>query len=254
MKNKTVLLSLDSLIGSSTIEGGAINYLEYLLRNQINFYIMYEQCSRNKAQVVEYLIKRGFPEISDEVLFASSDAATTWIMSKDNMYHRVAYLGGRGLKESIDIAHLQTDYSNPAVVIIGLDREVSYKDYNDMLQYILNGAKFISIDNRKVQTIEGLTMIGNGSIIKMLEEASDTKAFKFGKGNEMLIHQCLTHYNISREDVLFTSDNYYSDILPAMNLGLETIFITSGNSIEKYGFDNNYHPSRIADTYYGLIK
>lgn len=254
MKKQSVILSIDSLINQNSLEKGAIQYIEYLLRNEIPFYIIYEQCSRNKAQIINYLIKRGMPELDSNILYASSDAAIAWMLSKDNAFNKVVYIGGRGLKESIEIAHLQIDYRSPDAVLLGLNREVSYKDYNDVLQYILNGAKFISIDNRKTQIYEGITMIGNDAIVKMLECASDTRALKFGRGSEMLLFECLKHFGLDKENTIMISDEFYGDLLPAMNLGLKTILITNGQSIETYGFDKNYHPDSIAETYYGLIK
>ncbi len=250
--NKNNIIFLEALIDNRGIREGAIEYIEYLIRNNIFFVIVSEQCSRNKSQIIEYLTKYGFPMIEETNIFTSSNAAIRWLLSKE-IYKNVAYLGGRGMKEAIETSPLEINYTNPDAVLIGLNREVSYKDYNDFLQYILNKAQFISVDDRKSQLYEGLSMIGNAAIVKMLETASNTKALKFGRGNEMLLIEVMKNYDLDKEDTILISDEFYLDILPAMNLGLETTLITNGNSLEKYGFDNNFHPTHIAENYKGLL-
>ncbi|MBR2067333.1 MAG: hypothetical protein IJ875_03625, partial [Solobacterium sp.] len=188
----------------------------------------------------------------EEHFYTTAMAAVDWIMSKEGTYKSVTYIGGAGMKEAVNKSGLLIDYKDPDVVFVGMNRELGYKDYCDILQYISGRSLFISTDNRKTQRYDGMMMIGNGSIVKMLEYASNKEAISFGRGSVMTIHLAMRHLKSYVEDAIFVSHRFQDDLLTASIAGMETTLITEGKDIYSLGVSKDYYPTSIADSLEGL--
>ncbi len=254
MISKCHFINLDTLIKGNSIKLGADVFIDTLQKSGIPFLIFTEQCNKTSEQLCEHLASIGIKNIKPNQIYTTAMAAIDWIANKANHLHRFAYVGTKALKNTIESANYQIDFINPEVVLVGMDRNMTYREYCDISNSIQNAKYFISIDNRNKEKVDGIEMIGNKAIVRMLEVSSNKKAMDFGRGSEISIHMALLYLGLGLEDVVCVGSNFKKDIVPAHNLGIDTVFVTEGKGVLGLGMDKGLHPTYLVEDLYGLTK
>lgn len=225
---KTYLIDLDGTMyrGDQCIDG-AIAFINYLLSNNISFLFVTNNATRTRKQNVEHMERLGFQGIKEEHFYTSSIAAAKY-MKKHSQKRKAWFIGKKGLEEALIQEGFQITEDHPDFVFVGLDVEGSYDLYSKALRFLLNGAKLIGTNaDRRLASNEGY-IIGNGSVIKMLEYASGQVSEKIGKPYAPMLEGVLDYLQLSKEDVIIIGDNLETDIALGTQHGVETIFVTSG--------------------------
>ncbi|MBR3357581.1 MAG: HAD hydrolase-like protein [Solobacterium sp.] len=255
MMNKCYIVSLETLLGGSRNDhDGAAVWLDAMRRSDIPFLLLSEQSGRLRDQLVDLVKEAGIGTVYASEIYTGAMAAVDWILRTYPAHKRAVAIGGKGLHEALKLGEFTTDHRNPNWLIMGMHRNMSYLDYSYALQSIFHGAQLVSVDNRMTQRYEGLDMIGNGAVIKMMEAASGQKALSFGRGSEELYKQALQYLDLNEARVVVVGDDFERDIVPANALGIETVLITRGESIMNMGITNESHPDYIVEDFYGLSK
>lgn len=225
---KTYLIDLDGTMyrGNQCIDG-AIPFINYLLSNNIPFLFVTNNATRTRKQNVEHMERLGFQGIKEEHFYTSSIAAAKY-MKKHSQKRKTWFIGKKGLEEALIQEGFQITEDHPDFVFVGLDVEGSYDLYSKALRFLLNGAKLIGTNtDRRLASNDGY-IIGNGSVIKMLEYASGQESEKIGKPYAPMLEGVLDYLQLSKEDVIIIGDNLETDISLGTQHGVETIFVTSG--------------------------
>ena len=254
MIEKVHLLQLEVLLENRMLSKDGAEVLTKLYRNAIPFLILTEQTGRTRDSLVEFFHASGMTMLRPDNFYTSAMAAVDWLSYFHPDKKRAAYIGGNGIKLSLQMGGFQIDYKNPDVLIVGMDRNLSYKDYSDYLQMILSGTTLMSTDNRLIQRFEGAEMIGNRAIVKMLEEASGVEAISFGRGSRLLPEMAMRYLNVSPDNILLVGNDFQKDIVPAIDLTMFTAYITGGNSIMSLGMSDVLHPDYLLESLGGLTK
>ena len=255
MMNKCYLVSLETLLGGSREDhDGAAVWLHAMRSSDIPFLLLSEQSGRERSQLVDLVRDAGVGTVFASEIYTGTMAAVDWIMRNHPEKKRVVGIGGKGLHEALRVGEFTVDHRNPSWLVMGMHRNMTYLDYSYALQSIFHGAQLISVDNRMTQRYEGLDMIGNGAVIKMMEAASGKKAISFGRGSQNLYEQALRYLDLNEARVVAVGDDFARDIVPANKLGIETILLTRGESIMDMGITNESHPDYIVEDFYGLSK
>ncbi len=254
MFRKNYILQMDSLILNGRPAPGAPQLLDAMWVHGIPYLILSEQSGRTREQIADMLNAGGFQNIRPSSIYTSVMAAIDWIMMNEPERKKAAYIGGGGIRQTLEQVGFTVRHSAPDVLFVGMNRNMTYKDYSDALQALLHGARLISTDSRKTQVFEGQQMIGNEAVVKMLEYASGVPAVHFGRGTEMLIRMALRYMQVTKDDVIITGHDFEKDIIPGIEMGIETILITNGESIMEMGITEDLHPTYIVEDLYGLAR
>jgi HAD superfamily hydrolase (TIGR01450 family) len=254
MINKTYLIQLDCLIRNQKPMEGAIELMDALNENGFSYVIISEYSGRTRTQLVDLFERCGFHYIKAGDFYVSAMAAVDYLLTKFPKWKKAAYIGGKGIQAALEQGGFAIDNKEPDVVFAGMDRNLSYKDYSDTLQFLLNGAVLISTDSRRTQTIDGVEMIGNGAIVRMLEYASEKRSVDFARGSDILLRMALRYLNIKAEYALAIGDDFKKDIVPAIQRGMETVLVTHGEGIMDLGMSDTLHPTYIVEDLSGLVR
>lgn len=254
MFDKTYLIQMDCLIRNQKARPGAVEFIDALNENGFSYVIISEQSGRTRAQLVEMFEKSGFHYIEPGDFYVSAMAAVDYLLIKFPTWKKAAYIGGKGIQAALEQGGFSIDYARPDVVFAAMDRNLSYKDYSDTLQFLLDGAVLISTDSRRTQLIDGVDMIGNGAIVKMLEYASGKRAVDFSRGSDILLRMALRYLGIKAADALAVGDDFARDIVPALKRGIETVLVTNGEGIMDLGMTDTVHPTYIVEDLSGLVR
>jgi len=254
MLNANYVFPLEMIYRHKKIVEGAADLLHALRMYRISFVLYTEQTGRKKEDILAALQEAGLTGIQPDELFTSTDAATAWISQNDPACREVVVLGSRALKEDISSRGYRLSYKNPSYLITGMNRSLTYDDYSEALQVVLNGARILATDNRKVQTVDSQAMIGNGAITAMLAFASGAEVISFGRGSLQLFKAIGNYLNVPADKIVMAGTSYEKDILPARKLGWTTILVTNGEGIMHLGMDDSSHPDYIVEDLFGLCK
>ncbi|MBQ9823311.1 MAG: HAD hydrolase-like protein [Solobacterium sp.] len=254
MFEKHYVIQMDALLRYGVPRPGAVEFMEALRANGLSYVIVTEQSSRTRPQLMEYFENSGFHYIEQGDFYTSAMAAVDYLLTKYPQWKKAAYIGGKGIRSCLDQGGFVIDNQRPDVVFVGMDRNLGYKDYSDTLQFLLNGSVLISTDSRRTMMIDGVEMIGNGSVVRMLEHASRRRCVDFSRGTDILLRMALRYSEVKAEDCMAVGDDFARDIVPALSRGMETVFVTNGESIEDLGMSDEVHPTYIVEDLSGLVR
>lgn len=251
---KTYLIDLDGTIyHGNKLNKNAKEFIEYLQKNNYDFYFFTNNARRTQQENVEHLEKLGIYGIKKEQFFTSAIACASYIAKYSNK-RRAYMLGEAGLKEALIKYKFELVENNADYVFVGLDILADYEKYSQALTQILNGAILVGTNiDRRIPNDEGVK-VGNGGIVKMLEYCSECESMPMGKPYASYMEMALDYTNKCKEEVIILGDNLETDILCGVNYGVDTILYTQGvhgyKDIEKL----NIKPTYIIDDLNELIK
>ena len=227
-KDKTCFIDLDGTMyrGDELIDG-AIEFIDYLIAQDIPYYFITNNAMRTHAQNREKMERMGFHGIRDEAFFTSAMASAAYAKRylKGN---KAYYIGQEGMKEPLLEQGFIIDEQEADHVFIGLDVHASYEQYCKAFNLIQKGAILIGTNaDRRLPHGDGYR-IGNGAIVAMFQYASESEGLIIGKPNEAMMKEALSFAHVDASHCVMIGDNLETDILFGIQNQVETIFVTSG--------------------------
>ena len=250
---KTYIIDLDGTMysGSTNIDG-AREFIDYLHSKNLPYIFLTNNATRTKKQAKEHMLNLGFKDIKEEDFFTSA-IATAKFISKNYSEKKCFMIGESGLEEALKECSLEEVQENADFVVVGLDRNATYKKYSKALHNILAGAKFLATNPDRLLANNGTFDIGNGAIIDMLEYASGVEAIKIGKPYQTILNILLEEKNLKKEDIILLGDNLETDIKLGYDANIETIMVCSGVHTEKDIERLKVYPTRVVKNLRELI-
>lgn len=127
------------------------------------------------------------------------------------------------IKNDIEIVSNNSDY-----VVVGLDFHLTYEKLEQACQEIFNGATFISTNSDLRLSKEKHIAPGNGAITQVIEQVTNVSPIYMGKPQVEMLEYGLKKLNLEKGEVAIIGDNYFTDILGAINFGIDSIFVETG--------------------------
>jgi len=251
---KTYIIALDGTMysGGTNIDG-AREFIDYLHSKNLPYIFLTNNATRTKKLAKEHMLNLGFKDIKEEDFFTSAMATAQYI-AKNYTEKKCFMLGESGLEEALKECNLELIQENANFVVVGLDRNATYKKYSEALHHILKGAKFIATNPDRLLANNETFDIGNGAVIGMLEYASGVEAVKIGKPYQTILNILLEEKKLKKEDIILLGDNLETDIKLGYDAKIETIMVCSGVHTEKDIARLKVYPTRVVKNLRELIK
>ena len=231
---------------------GAITLIESLLKRHIPFLILTDRSNQTREDICIHMRAMGFPTFSPQYIYTSTMAARDWIARKYARRIKANYIGGKGLKEILVDAGFDLNSSQPDWFFVGSAINIDAVDYTNYIDQIKKGAFLISTDSSREYVDRDKKGISAGGICKLLEYTCNTKAFEFGRPSQVTLSYALRYTGYKAEEVIFVSDDYMLDILPALQLRYETAFVATDVNFMEIQENKELHPKWIVDSLSGL--
>ena len=140
---------------------------------------------------------------------------------------------------------IREDYKVDAVVV-AQDKNIDFIKIKTAVSAVfLNGSRIVPVNlSRIVKDSDGLFFPGAGSLGRMIAYTTGYQAElpNLGKPSEGFIKVALQ--GLPEEEVYLISDDIYTDLMGAKELGIKTVFMTTGKygeeELEKAGFEPDY--------------
>ena len=125
------------------------------------------------------------------------------------------------------------DYTNPKTVLIGIKEDFTNEEFAQMIDFLLAGATLVGMHETSIYAKNAKRYPGVGAILKMLEFATSTKYTVIGKPSVAFYEESLKMLRVQNpearfEDIKIISDDVKGDLGGAKEMGMHTIFVTSG--------------------------
>lgn len=145
-------------------------------------------------------------------------------------YHgaRVMMIGEAGLQEAMEAENITITTTDPGVVVMGLDRQITYGKLADACLAIRGGAHFLGTNQDvKFPTEKGLVP-GNGSFLQLMEAATGKKPIIVGKPEAHMLEFIQQQGGYRKEEMILIGDNYDTDIMAGIRYGIDTAYVATG--------------------------
>lgn len=221
------LIDLDGTMynGSAKINEAA-NFVERLRETEKPFLFLTNNSTAHAEDVAKKLKDISDVKAYPEEVFTSTMATITHL--KENQNKRLFVIGEGGLLEGLTAAGFTLTDKDVDAVVLGLDREVTYRDFETATLLIHAGAEFIATNpDTNMPTEKGLVP-GNGALVAFLEASTGVKATVVGKPESIIMDAALEKIGLDKEEVLMVGDNYTTDIQAGIRNDIDTLLVLTG--------------------------
>lgn len=220
--------------------------LKYLVKNNIDFYVLTNDASRGPYELAEAYQVMGVKEITPDKIISSGMLAREYLRYKVKK-GVVAYLGTPKSAHYIETVGLSTlsikklDISDAEEVnaLVLLDDEGF--DWNRDLNKVVNLLRkknmpvIVANTDLAYPLTDETVAIAVGGIADMIEGVVGKKFIKFGKPDSQMFmfayEQILAKKPVGKEHILMVGDTLKTDILGGNKFGIDTVLVLSGNTL-----------------------
>lgn len=198
--------------------------------------------TKNAESYAYFLKNMGF-ELPSDHIFTSSfiaceflkkhyEKASTFVIGEEGLIKTLKAIGFSILNEQYP--ELGKDRVVPKdikadIVIVGMDKAVTYNKFCIAMILINRGAKFYATNDDANFPTETDLWPGSGALVAFLSRCCQQSPKKvFGKPYPDGIFSILEHFKCKKEDCVMVGDRLETDILAGNNAGITTIFVETG--------------------------
>ncbi len=256
MRVPVLLLDLDGVL----VKDKALNpfedtvrFLQSIRTLGIPFRVVSNNSTRPPDKLLEELGKKGV-ELKKEEFISPLSILGDYLKAQG--VKRVFFIGMPVVEEYIRTLgfELVQDHMVDAVVI-GQDRNLDFNKLKIATSAVfLKNAKLIPINlSRIVKDDDGLYFPGAGSIATAIAHACkyDKALPNLGKPSEEFIRYALE--GLRGSEVYLVSDDIYTDLVGAKELGIKTVFMTTGKYKKEELSKANFTPDLVFDSLSELL-
>ena len=195
--------------------------------------VRYSLASNNATLTFDSVQERLAPlgvRLRPESLVTSADAAAGYIRRRYPRPPTTLVIGEAGLRQALAAAGctLVDGANGAAVVVVGMDRQLSWAKIVEAGLAIGNGAVFLGTNpDRTFPTERGLGP-GNGAILAALQAATGRAPIIVGKPEPHLFIEAMTRMAIPPGEILVVGDRLETDIAGGSRAGMRTALLLTG--------------------------
>jgi HAD superfamily hydrolase (TIGR01457 family) len=232
------IFDLDGVIylGDAPIPG-AKEVLEKLTRLKKTIFYLTNNATQTRAKFAEKLWKMGIPARPEQIV--TSAYTTAQILGKKYPKASVYIIGEEGLIDEFKEAGFRVISDEETavpiqLVVVGLDRNLTYRKLAKALTAIEQGAKFIATNvDPTLPTEQGL-LPGAGCMVAALNAAGcGGPELIIGKPNPCMIEFILEQSRQPPTAAVIIGDRYSTDMQAGFNAHINTVLVKTGTGLQE---------------------
>jgi HAD superfamily hydrolase (TIGR01457 family) len=228
---QTYFFDLDGVIyrGDERLPG-AREFIDWIEATGRTYLYLSNNSMSTPAQIAARLQALDMPAPLERVVTAGSAAAAylghtypgawAFVLGLPPLAQMVADAGLHLLSEE--------EGARAEVVLVGLDRSLTYARLSVATQAVLNGAAFVTVNRDPLLPTEGKLEPGAGSIAAAIEASTGISPYVVGKPEPGVVLEALRLIGAKPAETVMIGDGITLDIPAGHNAGLETILLLSG--------------------------
>jgi NagD protein len=218
--------TLISDIDKSPIRG-SIEFIDKLNEENIPYMVITNNTKKASNDFYNYLKSIGF-----NFEFSSYLDPLMLLESRVDKEAVAAYGADEFLHTLVNMGY-QLDYENPKTVLVAIKEDFTADEYAQMIEFLLSGASLVGMHETSIYAKNNKRYPGVGAILKLLEFATSASYKVVGKPSEAFYNEALCALHVENKnakfcDITMISDDVKGDLGGAKEMGMKTIFVTSG--------------------------
>lgn len=208
----------------------AKGFIERLQAQGLPFLFVTNNSTQEPEKVVANLAQNFDIHVTVENVFTSALATADYLADLAPEKRTVYAIGEIGLKKALLSRGFVFEEQRPDYAVVGLDYDATYHKFELATLAIKRGAKFIGTNADTNLPNERGLVPGAGSLIALVERATQQNAVMIGKPATIIMEKALAQMGLQKSDVAMVGDNYMTDIKAGINFGIDTILVYTGVS------------------------
>jgi len=206
---------------------GSIEFIQMCNEKNIPYMVITNNTKKASSDFYDYLRSVGFEFDSSKYLDPLMLLESR--VSKDAV---AAYGADEFLKTLVNMGFV-LDYENPKTVLVAIKEDFGADEYAQMIDFLLLGASLVGMHETSIYAKNDKRYPGVGAVLQMLEFATSTSYEVVGKPSKAFYNESLKklqEQDISANfsDITMISDDVKGDLGGAKEMGMRTVFVTSG--------------------------
>jgi HAD superfamily hydrolase (TIGR01457 family) len=225
------LLDMDGVIyRGNELLPGARHFMRWLEETGRPYLFLTNNSTAGPVGIAAKMTALGLPTPPDRIV--SAGVAAAHAAARHHPGGRALVLGSPALMALVAEAGCQVvDALAPAlpdVVVVGLDREISYARLAAAQRALLGGATFIAVNRDPVLPVEHGMEPGAGAIVAAVEVSSGVAPQVIGKPEPAIVQVALEQLGARPAETLLIGDGLALDIPAGERAGVDTVLLLSG--------------------------
>ena len=226
---KCYMLDMDGTFYlSDRLLPGALDFMDYLAENQLDYLFLTNNSSKSKEMYTEKIRKLGF-DVDKARVFTSGEATLIYLR-KHTEYSKIYLIGTTALEKEFREAGFElTDY-DPQAVVLGFDTTLTYEKIWKACNFIREGKPYIATHPDFNCPTETGFMPDIGSFMAMIEASTGRKAdVIIGKPYRHIVDAVVEKTGYRLDEIAMIGDRLYTDIALG-GAGIKTVLVLSGET------------------------
>ena len=206
---------------------GSIEFIQKLNETKTPYMVITNNTKKASKDFYDYLNSIGFNFSFDKYLDP--------LMLLDSRVQKeaVAAYGAKEFLVTLEKMGYILDYEKPKTVLVAIKEDFSADEYAQMIDFILAGASLVGMHETSIYAKNNKRYPGVGAVLKLLEFATSCSYTVVGKPSVAFYNESLKglqkqNSDASFSDITMISDDVKGDLGGAKEMGIKTIFVTSG--------------------------
>ncbi len=206
---------------------GSIEFIDMLNEKKIPYMIVTNNTKKPSKVFYDYLQSLGFH-------FDFSYYLDPLMLLESRVEKgAVAAYGAKEFLKVLQTMGYTLEYNDPKTVLIAIKEDFMPDEYAQMIDFLLNGASLVGMHETSIYAKNSKRYPGVGAVLKLLEFATSVKYSVVGKPSVAFYEEALKMIQRQDEksefkDIVMISDDVKGDLGGAKEMGMKTIFVTSG--------------------------
>lgn len=224
----------------------AVEFIRSLQADGINPYFITNNSSMTPFQIKEKLRLFGVQTQVERIV--TSAIAAAYYCRQLHGGATVMMIGEDGLRVALETEGIRLVEGEPDIVVMGIDRRINYEKLSSACIAIRAGAHFVATNSDKAIPTEKGLLPGNGSFVKLVENATDKTAVFVGKPQSNMLEFIQKSGGYSKDEMVMIGDNYDTDILFGLDFGIDTIHVEGGVTSREEMLLKARRPTKLVKT------
>lgn len=226
---------------------GAHEIIEALDKAGICYIYLTNNSSRAAADYVTRLERMGFPCTKANVM--SSSMATAEYLKENYPCQDVYLVGTDALYDELKAGGLPLSDTDPGVVCVGFDTQLTYDKLNKATHFLRRGAAFVAANPDCTCPMPNDEVLPDcGGICALLTACTGREPFYIGKPNPQMLLMLSKQHGIPLSQIAVVGDRLYTDIAVAENAGAVSVCVLSGETNREMIKSSPVKPQYVFDS------
>lgn len=255
-EKRLFLLDMDgTLYLDDDLFPGTIPFLRRIREKGGRYLFLTNNSSRGADSYVEKLRRLGIESVPEDFL-TSVDALILFLRKGDYQGKPLYVAGTESFRRQLRSAgfSVTSDREEAEVLICGFDTELTFQKLEDACILLERGAVWLATNPDWVCPTWYGSVPDCGSVCEMLTRATGRRPEFLGKPRPAMVQLALAETGFPPEQAVLIGDRLYTDIACAVNAGIDSIFVLSGEGKREDMERDSIHPTWVYDDIGAVLR